>query len=81
MMSLLYALNTVLLCASFICEANSFREYIDATYASTASISINIYFTIMAFQVRNIFSLIETMEKIAESSKLNLHSKRRKSWF
>lgn len=69
MMSLLYALNSVLLCASFVCEANSFREYIDATYASTASISINIYFTIMAFQVKKIFALIETMEEIAKSSK------------
>lgn len=68
MVSLLYALNSVLICAYFGWEANSFREYVDATYASTASISMNIYFAIMVYQKENIFNLIETMDEIAERS-------------
>lgn len=64
----LLCINSALNCALLFREIINFREYIDAIYMSTASIAIIIYFAILAVEMKNIFTLIETMEKIVEKS-------------
>lgn len=66
--SMLYAVTWVSMCAFLIREAISFKEYIDAIFMITATITLYIQFAIIAFQPKKIFTIIEAMENIDESS-------------
>lgn len=68
------ASSGVLICVFHILEANSFKEYMDAIYSSTTSISFTIQFVALVFDMENLFIVIGTIDEIGNNSESTFES-------
>lgn len=66
---LIYVVNCVLICAFLVRQTGSFREFIEGIYMAVATLLVVILFAIATFKMSDIFTFIEIMEEIIESSK------------
>lgn len=64
----LFVVNSVMVCLFIARETISFAEYLIVIYVASAAILVTTFYAIAAIKVTNIFTLLQGMENIIESS-------------
>lgn len=68
----LYLLSCIFFFVYFFYVANNFREYVISIYMTSAAVVVAINYTTLVYHSLNVFKFIKNVEKMIDTSKLEL---------